>query len=559
MMILRSQTRSLDWNLMRSLSIKSQLALSFALLLGMTLLVGLMAQHSLNSINSQLSAYVHGIQERGVLAVDLLAQANRRAIAVREMVLVSTDVERGAARDQAVRANQELQTSLKRLQDAVAHAPDRERSLVDRLAEIESGYEPVALRIVELAGNGDRAAAIDKMDTECRPRLRQLLSAARDYLDYTRGTGVEAVSSAEDTYRSQRRSMAALSLLACLMAIGLGALMVRRLMGALGTEPITLSRIAQRIARGDLSPVWGAAKASERSVLRSMESMQTQLSLLIGQVRAAVDSIAAATTQIAEGSTDLAGRTETQAAAIEQTASAMAQLRGAVEHTAGNARNANLHAQQARDVAIQGGQIVDRVVETMNGITQSSRQISEIIAVIDGIAFQTNLLALNAAVEAARAGEHGRGFAVVASEVRALAGRSAAAAQQIKQLIGESVHRVEAGSTLVHEAGVNMAEMIKTIQLVTDLMSDISAVTSQQSASVAEVSQVAGEMGRTTQHNGALAEKSAAAAVELKLQSQHLVDAIGVFRLESDHTAQSAAPVAAAWELEEPESFRSVA
>src|SRR5579862_3193180 len=176
MLFFRTQPRSMNRNLMRRLSIKAQLALSFALLLGMTLLLGLMAQHSLNSINSQLSTYVHGIQERGALATDLLAQADRRAIAVREMLLVGTDSERSAARDQAVQANQQLQASLHKLQAAVAGAPDRERGLVDRLTEIESGYEPVALSIVELAGEGHREAAIDKMDSECRPRLKQLLA-----------------------------------------------------------------------------------------------------------------------------------------------------------------------------------------------------------------------------------------------------------------------------------------------------------------------------------------------------------------------------------------------
>jgi methyl-accepting chemotaxis protein len=252
---------------------------------------------------------------------------------------------------------------------------------------------------------------------------------------------------------------------------------------------------------------------------------------VLAQVRGSADSVANASTEIAQGNHDLSARTEHQASALEETAASMEELNSTVQQNAENARQANQLAKNASTVAIQGGEVVGQVVETMKGINDSSRKISDIISVIDGIAFQTNILALNAAVEAARAGEQGRGFAVVASEVRSLAGRSADAAKEIKTLINASVERVEQGTALVDKAGVTMSEVVTSIRRVTDIMSEISAASSEQSAGVAQVGEAVNSMDQATQQNAALVEEMAAAASSLKSQANELVDVVGVFKL----------------------------
>jgi methyl-accepting chemotaxis protein len=249
------------------------------------------------------------------------------------------------------------------------------------------------------------------------------------------------------------------------------------------------------------------------------------------QVRINADSVSTASAEIAQGNQDLSSRTESQASALEQTAASMEELSSTVKQNADNAAQANQLAMSASTVAIQGGEVVAQVVNTMKGINEASRKIADIIQVIDGIAFQTNILALNAAVEAARAGEQGRGFAVVASEVRALAGRSADAAKEIKTLINTSVERVAQGTTLVDQAGVTMQEVVASIQRVTDIMGEISASSKEQSIGVSQVGEAVTQMDQVTQQNAALVEEMAAAASSLRSQAQELVQTVAVFKL----------------------------
>jgi methyl-accepting chemotaxis protein len=249
--------------------------------------------------------------------------------------------------------------------------------------------------------------------------------------------------------------------------------------------------------------------------------------------------VALASKEIAEGNQDLSGRTEQQASALQQTAATTQTLGTTVRTNAASAQHANSLAHNASDVAAKGGAVVLQVVDTMQGISDSARKISDIIGVIDGIAFQTNILALNAAVEAARAGEQGRGFAVVASEVRALAQRSAAAAREIKSLISGSVERMEKGSALANDAGDTMTEVVDAIRRVTDIVAQISAASTEQSQGVAEVSEAVSQMDQATQHNAALVEESAAAAASLRDQSRQLVDAVAVFKTDTDAHAMA--------------------
>ncbi len=326
-------------------------------------------------------------------------------------------------------------------------------------------------------------------------------------------------------------------------ALALGLMFVRSI-----TTPLRQAvNVARAVAGGDLNVHIEVQGTNETAhLMQALHEMQASLAEVVSAVHEGADSVAVASTQIAQGNNDLSSRTESQASALEQTAAAMEQLGSTVHQNADNARTANQLAQSASTVAVKGGEVVAQVVDTMKGISAASHRISEIIGVIDGIAFQTNILALNAAVEAARAGEQGRGFAVVATEVRSLAGRSAEAAKEIKTLIGVSVERVDKGTTLVDQAGATMTEVVSSIRRVTDLMGEITSASVEQSQAVAQVGEAVTQMDQTTQQNAALVEESAAAANSLKDQAKDLVRVVSVFKLPEGGSRRAVTPKAPA-------------
>ncbi len=294
--------------------------------------------------------------------------------------------------------------------------------------------------------------------------------------------------------------------------------------------------VAHRVADGDLKGQASSHAANEfGELLRALDKMRGNLAAIVAEVRSGSDTISSASGQIAAGNMDLSQRTGEQAASLEQTASSMEQLTSTVRQNADNARQANQLAVSASTVATRGGEVVEQVVETMGSINESSNKIVDIIAVIDGIAFQTNILALNAAVEAARAGEQGRGFAVVASEVRNLAQRSAAAAKEIKQLIDDSVGKVESGAKLVNQAGTTMKEIVTSIQRVTDIMGEITSATQEQTAGLEQIHHAISEMDTITQQNVALVEEAASASGALQDQASSLSRVVSVFQVDAGH------------------------
>jgi methyl-accepting chemotaxis protein len=335
---------------------------------------------------------------------------------------------------------------------------------------------------------------------------------------------------------AQRELLIGISTIAAMIALAVWVMVV---ITATTVSSVNLAlNLAKGVAAGDLSQSIVVKGDDEMGhLLQALATMQSSLSSVVTTVRSGSEGVATASAEIAQGNNDMSARTESQASALEQTAASMEELSGTVRQNADSARTANQLALSASSVAVKGGEVVAQVVDTMKGINESSRKISDIIQVIDGIAFQTNILALNAAVEAARAGEQGRGFAVVASEVRSLAGRSADAAKEIKTLINASVERVEHGTTLVDQAGTTMNEVVTSIKRVTDIMGEISAASNEQALGVAQVGEAVKQMDEVTQQNAALVEEMAAAASSLKNQASDLVQAVSVFKLRTDGVA----------------------
>jgi methyl-accepting chemotaxis protein len=295
--------------------------------------------------------------------------------------------------------------------------------------------------------------------------------------------------------------------------------------------------VAERVAQGDLSSDIKVQSQDETGrLMQALKEMNASLMEIVGEVRFGTDTIAVVSREIADSNLDLSSRTEEQATSLQETAASMRDLTDTVKQNADHASQANRLASTASEVAARGGMVVSQVVDTMGSINASSKKIVDIIGVIDGIAFQTNILALNAAVEAARAGEQGRGFAVVASEVRSLAQRSAAAAKEIKTLIGDSVEKVTVGSQLVAQAGVTMDEVVASVKRVTDIMTEITIASQDQSNGIERINYTIAQMDDVTQQNAALVEEAAAAAESMQNQASNLAKVVSIFKLDDNAT-----------------------
>ena len=414
---------------------------------------------------------------------------------------------------------------------------DADKAQMARIAQARSAM--LALRgeatKIKTEGRADEAVALVKQ--QYVPASNAYLQALRDFVkqqqDYAQATAQEMYGDRMLTVKIAAALMAAVLLAICFGA----AVLIRSI-----TQPLqTANALAARIAQGDLSIPETSTRADEfGELLRAQRAMCESLSGMVLQVRQSTDSIAIASAEIATGNHDLSARTEQTSSNLQETAAAMEEFTSTIQQSAGSAQQASSLAVSATGVARKGGEVVTQVVATMEDINHSSKKINDIIGVIDGIAFQTNILALNAAVEAARAGEQGRGFAVVASEVRSLAGRSAEAAKEIKQLISASVEKVETGSRLVTDAGTTMTDIVQSVQRVTDMIGEITAASSEQSAGVGQVNQAIGNLDQMTQQNAALVEESAAAAQSLREQAEQLAQVVARFKVQG-----GAAPVAA--------------
>ncbi len=516
-------------------AIRTKLLAGFALVLVVACIVSLLGIANLSSMNAR-SAEISKKALPSVAAAGAISR-NLSALRIGRLGLILTGP--NSPMPQAIKVVEDASVALTASVDAAAplFVTPEERALYQevRTQVINYGSTLPEQLTYARANNIDAVRAI--FVGPAGVAYRAANKALDDLITINNKGSETAAQLATATYQRGRIELVA----GLAIMVGLSAVVAVMLAGNLSRRARVCAEAAERMSQGDLSQATAASGKDELAqMLQALEDMRENLRMTVGNVRHNAEAVATASAEISQGNQDLSGRTESQASALEQTSASMEQLGSTVQQNADSARQANQLAKNAAMVAVQGGQVVDQVVTTMKGINESSRKISDIISVIDGIAFQTNILALNAAVEAARAGEQGRGFAVVASEVRSLAGRSADAAKEIKDLIGTSVERVEQGTALVDQAGSTMAEIVGAIQRVTDIMGEISAASVEQATGVGQVGQSITQMDQATQQNAALVEEMAAAAGSLKKQAEDLVRGVSSFSLGSDRALQYA-------------------
>jgi len=525
-----------------NLPMAAKLALSFTVLVLLTLVLGVISWLSLNRLGEQTTLIArNNLPSIGILNEDGTAVGYFRRTEG-QLLLDLTPERRKLSMDQATSRLGDFEKIEARYMPLIS-SPE-EQKLFDQLRALEKTYAASFAKISALPLDAEsRATGTQYYMNESRDMFNAVNSALEALVKFNRQQADDAANAALQTQSTGAAwilgTLAFCVLLAVVMALVLTRMTVQGLLQARDAT--------NRMAEGDLTIAVPPAGTDEiGQLLRSLENMRQRLANVVGDVRSNAEGVATASAQIAQGNNDLSSRTEQQASALEETAASMEELNSTVRQNADNAQQASQLANGSSTLAQQGGAVVTQVVATMKGINESSQRISDIISVIDGIAFQTNILALNAAVEAARAGEQGRGFAVVASEVRSLAQRSADAAKQIKTLIGTSVERVDEGTKLVDKAGHTMAEVVDSIRQVNDLVAEISAASREQSAGVGQVGEAVTNMDQVTQQNAALVEQAAAAAGSLRAQAEQLVQAVAYFRIAESAAAAHRAVVTAA-------------
>jgi methyl-accepting chemotaxis protein len=515
---------------LHSLKIGTRLGAAFALVLVMLVIVAATGLHSMASVNQSMVNITRGNDVETRMVLDMRLSVDDRMIALRNIVLlddpaeIQSQVERVKVQAEKYdRATRTLDTTF-----ATYGIATDERKLVTDIQAHSAAAQPLIGRIRDLGLVNEKEAARRILLGDMRTVQRSWQASLDALAESERLQNDQALATSDASYAAASIIMLVSSSLAVLCGLILAWIIPKGI-----TRPINSAvQLAKAVAAGDLTSQINTTARDETGVLlNALKDMNASLKTIVTEVRSGTDAMSVSTTEIADGNMDLSRRTEDQASSLEETASSMEEMTATVRQNADNALEGNRLAVLAMDAASKGGAVIASVVATMDEINASSSRMSEIIGVIDGIAFQTNILALNAAVEAARAGEQGRGFAVVASEVRNLAQRSAAAAKEIKKIIGESVAKVDSGSRLVGEAGKTMEQVVVSVGHVTAIMAEITSASQEQSVGIDQINQAIITMDNVTQQNAALVEESAAAAQSMQNQSVHLAGVVGKFIL----------------------------
>ncbi|GKT25453.1 methyl-accepting chemotaxis protein [Acidovorax sp. SUPP3334] len=517
-------------NVFQRMKLGTLLGSGFALVIAIGFLVAAFGRIQLDQVGGNIKLLSHDRVATLLLLQEMKDGINTAARAARNIALLE-DIAQMADEKRRIEQTQARNVELLGQLGPRMSTPEA-GALFAKIGEARPAYRDALNKAVDLGMANQNEQARAQLLGPVRPTQAAYFKALDDVIAYQKAATASTAELSEQSAASAGNLMLALAAIAAAAGGLVAWAITRQIKAQVGGEPAYASEIAQQVAGGNLAVGVQLRDGDTHSVLAAMNAMRTSLSGIVGQVRESSESIATGAGQIATGNADLSQRTEEQASNLQQTAASMEEMNSTVKQNADTVRTASQLATSASVTASKGGEVVSNVVRTMEDITASSRKISDIIGVIDSIAFQTNILALNAAVEAARAGEQGRGFAVVASEVRSLAGRSAEAAKEIKALISQSVQTVEQGSALVGEAGATMNEIVEQARRVADLIGEIGAATHEQEQGISQVSDAVNQLDQVTQQNAALVEESAAAADSLNHQASRLVEIVSVFRLD---------------------------